>query len=165
LSATGEIILERNPHVTSVDFSKLHALIHRSFAYMDARIDPPSSLHRMGVDDLIHKARTETLIVARENNDVVGCMFCRDEGAFLYVGKIAVEPDKQGRSIGQMLFKSAFALAKQHGMMGLELETRIELSENHAYFERLGFSKVGETAHAGYPSPTAITMRAVTEPL
>jgi phosphinothricin acetyltransferase len=42
----------------------------------------------------------------------------------------------------------------------LELETRIELTENHATFARMGFIKTAETAHPGYERPTSIKMRA-----
>ena len=38
------------------------------------------------------------------------------------------------------------------------METRIELTENHATFARLGFVKTAETAHPGYDGPTSITM-------
>ena len=41
----------------------------------------------------------------------------------------------------------------------LELETRIELTENHETFAALGFVKVSEGAHPGYDRTTFITMR------
>ena len=40
-----------------------------------------------------------------------------------------------------------------------ELDTRIELTENHATFAALGFTKIAERAHDGYERPTFITMR------
>ena len=165
MSRSPEFHLERNPDASSMNWSGLLALLHRSFAYMDGRIDPPSSLHRLDPNSLAQKARFETLVVARHNNQIVGCMFCREEGAFLYVGKVAVEPEHQGKGLGRMLFDNAFQLAKQQGLMGLELECRVELTENHAAFEKMGFVKVGESAHDGFDRPTSISMRAVTEPL
>ncbi|MFN7434077.1 MAG: N-acetyltransferase, partial [Betaproteobacteria bacterium] len=45
------------------------------------------------------------------------------------------------------------------GRTALELQTRIELTENHATFAALGFAKVAETAHPGYARPTSITLR------
>jgi phosphinothricin acetyltransferase len=41
----------------------------------------------------------------------------------------------------------------------LELQTRVELIENHKTFGALGFEKVAETAHPGYSRPTSITMQ------
>ncbi|SLN34598.1 hypothetical protein ROH8110_01726 [Roseovarius halotolerans] len=45
------------------------------------------------------------------------------------------------------------------GLSGLELETRIELTENHETFRRLGFVKSGEGAHKGFERSTYIIMR------
>lgn len=143
-----------------VDWAHLHDLLHRSFAYMDGRIDPPSSLHRLTVDGLAQKAKDETLILASQDGKVIGCMFCRKEMPWLYVGKVAVEEDLQGQGIGARLFDHAFKMAMRDGFEGLELETRVELIENHRAFGKLGFVKVGEDAHAGYDRPTSIRMRA-----
>ena len=153
-----ELSIIENPD--QVDWAHLHDLLHRSFAYMDGRIDPPSSLHRLTVAGLQEKARDETLILAHHDGRVVGCMFCRNEMPWLYVGKVAVEADLQGQGIGARLFDRAFEMAKRDGFEGLELETRVELIENHATFGKLGFVKVGEDAHAGYDRPTSIRMRA-----
>jgi len=49
--------------------------------------------------------------------------------------------------------------ARDHGRTALELQTRIELTENHATFAALGFAKVAETAHPGYTRATSITLR------
>ena len=56
--------IEINPKFD--DFVSLLALLHRSFAYMDGRIDPPSSLHKLDVDALHEKARDETLLTAMD---------------------------------------------------------------------------------------------------
>lgn len=144
-----------------VDWPELHAFVHRAYAYMEARIDPPSSLHRMTVGDFEQKSKDETLFVARCAEQLAGCMFCRSEGDYLYVGKVAVDPNLQGRGIGRALFERAFALARRNRFECLELETRVELIENHRTFEQLGFEKVGENAHEGYDQPTSIRMRAL----
>jgi phosphinothricin acetyltransferase len=46
----------------------------------------------------------------------------------------------------------------------LELQTRVELIENHNTFSALGFEKVAETAHPGYSRPTSITMQRAVRP-
>ena len=134
--------------------------IHSAFAYMDARIDPPSSLHRMTVKSLREKAETEMLVLGHMDQVLVGCMFCRVETGCLYVGKVAVAPNLQGQGIGKQLFQTAFELAKQHQLSELELETRVELTENHIAFAKLGFKQTGTSTHNGYNQPTSITMRA-----
>jgi len=48
---------------------------------------------------------------------------------------------------------------QSHGLPLLELETRIELVENHAAFAAMGFAKTEETAHTGFDRTTGITMQ------
>jgi N-acetylglutamate synthase-like GNAT family acetyltransferase len=73
-----------------------------------------------------------------------------------------VRPDLHGHGIGRALIAAARAEAQALGLKALELQTRVELTENHAFFARMGFVKVGETAHPGYERPTSVTMRAPT---
>ena len=153
-----ELTIVENP--SDVDWADLHRLLHRAFAYMDRRIDPPSSLHRLTLAGLQEKAAQEILYLVYDANRLVGCMFCRPQAQWIYVGKVAVEPSHQGRGIGRILFEKAFELAAERKSAGLELETRVELIENHQAFARLGFVKVGEDAHEGYDRPTSIRMRA-----
>ena len=49
--------------------------------------------------------------------------------------------------------------ARDSGHAVLELETRIELTENHETFAAMGFVRTAEHAHAGYDRPTSITMK------
>lgn len=156
-----DLKLIENP--IDVDWAALHAFVHRTYAYMDARIDPPSSLHKMDSTSFEEKAKSETLIIARLEAELVGCLFCRPQDDWLYVGKVAVDGAHQGRGIGRALFVRAFDLAARMDLLGLELETRVELIENHRTFEKLGFQKIGENAHSGYDRPTSIRMRAVIE--
>lgn len=58
----------------------------------------------------------------------------------------------------------AETLARRDGNSKLRLETRVELTENHAAFGRMGFVKVSETAHAGFDRPTSITMEKIIHP-
>ena len=82
----------------------------------------------------------------------------RVAGAF-YVGKLAVDPPAQGQGIGRALMARTEAEARALGLAALELQTRIELVENHRAFAAMGFVRIGETAHPGYDRPTSITMR------
>jgi GNAT superfamily N-acetyltransferase len=138
---------------------QLLGLLRESFAYMDSRIDPPSSLTRMGVEEFKAKAEEETLIVATESQTLIGCAFAAIQDECVYVGKVAVAQSVRGKGVARAMFAAAEDLAREHGRRFLELQTRIELVENHATFGALGFEKVAETAHPGYNRPTSITMR------
>jgi GNAT superfamily N-acetyltransferase len=142
------------------DVSEMLALLRRAFAYMDGRIDPPSSLHLMDEKTLAAKAEDEDLIWAVESGrGLVGCMFALDLGDVLYLSKIAVDPDYQGHGICRRMMACAEDMAIRRGIPALGLQTRVELVENHAAFARMGFVEVGETSHPGYDQPTSVTMR------
>ncbi len=140
-------------------WQELLTLIMSSFAYMDGVIDPPSSAHRLTLENLAEKARAEIAVVALDGDEIVGCLFCRPEPpASLYVGKLCVSPKAQGKGIGSMLLEQAEALAHELALPALRLETRIELIANHAKFAAWGFVKTAENAHAGYDRTTSIEM-------
>jgi GNAT superfamily N-acetyltransferase len=162
---TGEIALPASAvrvAISPQDFSDWKALLQllqTSFAYMDSRIDPPSSLQRMGIDELRSKSRQETLILASEGSDLIGCAFAALRSECVYVGKIAVAERARGRGVARQIIAAAEVIARNAGRHALELQTRIELVENHTAFAALGFAKISETAHPGYTRPTSITMR------
>lgn len=141
------------------DWPQLVGLIRDAFAYMNSRIDPPSSLNRMGIEEFKAKAGEETLIVAEDDNSIIGCAFAALRDDCVYVGKVAVARTARGKGVARALFAAAEELARNYGRNFLELQTRVELVENHATFAALGFQKVAESAHPGYSRPTSITMR------
>lgn len=146
------------------DWAGLLALLRESFAYMDNRIDPPSSIHRLDADGLAAKSAQEDLILTFRNGEPVGCLFSVPRGEALYLGKIAVKPRLQGRGITRRMLELAEAGARVRGLKVLELQTRIELTENHRAFAALGFEKVGETCHPEYDRTTSLTFRKILAP-
>ena len=126
---------------------------------METRIDPPSSLLSMTADDLARKGTEERLITASVDDRLVGCAFCRPEGGWLYIGKMAVAVGAQRAGIGRLLIDAARQIAAHDGLDGLELDTRIELTENHQTFRQLGFVTIAEQSHPGYATVTSIRMR------
>jgi GNAT superfamily N-acetyltransferase len=142
------------------DWERVRALILDAFAYMDTRIDPPSSALRLTPESMQADAERGALLLADHAGDLVGCVFARTKGNALHIGKLAVRPGLQGAGIGRRLVEAAREEARRLGLTMLELQTRIELTENHATFGRMGFVKTAETAHEGFDRPTSITMRA-----
>lgn len=140
------------------DWTGLHRLLTTCFAYMEDRIDPPSSLNRMTPESLRAKASEETLVLGFSGADLVACGFLKETGSAIYLGKIAVLPAFRGKGILRSIVGIAEDLARARGKPALELETRIELIENHQAFGALGFVRTAEKAHAGFARPTSITM-------
>ena len=63
------------------------------------------------------------------------------------------------------LIALAEARARALGLPVLELQSRIELVENHATFRAMGFALVGATRHQGYDRDTSLTFRRPVSPL
>ena len=138
-------------------------LIQSAFAYMDGRVDPPSSMHRMTLESLDRSA-AEGEVWAIGSPPVAGFVLTRQPDA-LYVGKLAVAPTARGRGLARRLLDLADDRARVLGLPWLELQTRIELIENHATFAALGFRVIGETAHPGFDQPTSLTFRRPVAPV
>jgi GNAT superfamily N-acetyltransferase len=150
--------VETNPRDFS-DFLALRGLLVACFAHLDGRIDPPSSLHRLTPDDLSDKTRHGDLFLVREADDPVACLFGEVRGAAYYIGKLAVAKAHRGRGLARACVAAAGDVARARGCTFLELQSRIEVSENHATFRALGFTEAGRTSHPGYMRPTSITFR------
>lgn len=152
------LLIESNP-ADFHDFGALHVLISEAFAFMDGRIDPPSSIKAMGPDVLRNKAMSEDLFVIRDAGAPVACLFGQSKGDSYCVGKLAVAAPYRRRGLARRLLDHAATHACAQGAAVLELQTRVELVENHATFARLGFHQTAATAHPGYSRPTSLTFQ------
>jgi len=137
------------------DWAGLLALIQRAFRGMEGRIDPPSSLHRLTPAGIAEQSGTGEVWVI--GDPALACMFLTMKPGRLYLGKLAVEPQAQGRGYGRGLVAWAETRAAALGLPVLELETRVELEENHTFFQGLGFVETARKAHPGFDRPTSIT--------
>ncbi len=139
------------------DWQALLGLIRTVFFYMDGRIDPPSSMHRLTSGGIARQA--ETGEVWAIDTPPVACIFLTPKPGALYLGKLAVAADQRCRGHARALVALAETRARALGLPVLELETRVELPENHAIFRALGFTEMGRNAHPGFDRPTSITFR------
>ncbi len=140
-------------------WDQMHALLSDCFAYMAPRISPPSSLNRLTAADLANKAASEDCFIALHDDTLIGCVFGKAQDTTYYLGKLAISPKSRGTGLARRLIACCAARAKELGKTDLELETRIELIENHAAFAALGFRETARTTHAGFSRPTSITFQ------
>ena len=134
------------------------ALIRRSFAYMEGRIDPPSSVHRLTLITMQDHCRKGGEIWVT-GTAPAACMFLTPRADCLYLGKLAVDQNHRGTGLARQMVAAAASRARDFGLPALELQTRVELVENHRAFAKLGFVKTAEGSHPGYTRVTDITMR------
>jgi ribosomal protein S18 acetylase RimI-like enzyme len=130
------------------------ALIRTAFAYMDGIIDPPSSMHSLTPDTLARSGEVWAI-----GHPPLACAVFTPKPHALYIGRLAVAPAARGQGHARALMATAEARARALHLPALELQTRVELTANHATFRALGFTEIARTAHAGYDRPTSITMR------
>lgn len=156
---SAEISVRRAPG-DFADWEVVRTLIQDAFAYMEGRIDPPSSASRLTPQSMAADAAEGALLLSERANELVGCIFVHPKGNALYIGKLAVRPSLNEMGIGTALVTAAREQARVFGLKTLELSTRIELTDTHAIFTRMGFVKTAEVAHAGFDRPTSIVMQA-----
>lgn len=144
---------------TPYPWDKVLKLVKTSFLYMESRIDPPSSMHKLSEDSISKHAETGEIWVIESDHAPIACVFLTPKPDALYLGKLAVSESFRGQGLAHILVNCATTRAHALGYKRLELETRIELIENHQAFANMGFHRTGETAHVGYDRPTSITMQ------
>lgn len=138
------------------DFGPVLSLIRDAFAFMDGRIDPPSSMHRLTEAALSEAARDSEVWVREEAGAPIACVVLTPRADDLYLGKLAVAQSHRRQGLARQMVDLALGRAKTLGKPALTLQTRIELTENQAAFEAMGFTRTGETAHEGYSRPTTV---------
>lgn len=139
------------------DWAALLALIQTEFAFMQGRIDPPSSMLRLTAEALAAQSRSAEIWAI--GHPPHACVILTPKADALYVGKLAVAADHRRKGLARALIDLAESRARALGLPGLELETRVELVGNQATFVALGFVETARTAHPGYDRPTSITYR------
>lgn len=139
------------------DMGPLHMLLTQAFAYMEGRIDPPSSLAVMGVDDLARLARDSEIWVIDGAEGPLACVILTPRNDTLYLGKLAVANMARGQGLARALVGLSLDRARALGLPDVSLQTRMELVENHATFVALGFQMTGTTAHPGFDRPTSVS--------
>ena len=158
--ATPDSIAIKRAAADTADWQSVLDLVLEAFAYMEGRIDPPSSAHRLTVEAMAAQTEEGAVFIAEGRDDtLLGCVFLKPKGDALYLGKLAIRPARQGEGIGRRLFEASIEEARTRNLPEIELQARVELTENHAAYAAMGFREVGRTAHDGYNWPTSVTMR------
>lgn len=131
------------------------ALVHEAFG----RLTPPSGALDEMLDDVAARFRAGPVLIAQENGELVGSVYCALKDGGLYLARMAVRPDRQNRGIGRALLAAAEAQARALGVRRLTLCVRLNLPANRAYFERAGFRVVGQGQDPGRPPYDAMERR------
>lgn len=156
LAESASAIIPRRMGPTD-DMGPVHTLLKQTFAYMEGRIDPPSSLDRMDVDDLARQAVLGEIWVIDGPEGPLACVILTPQRDTLYLGKLAVAPVARGQGLARVMVELSLTRARALGLPSVSLQTRMELVENHATFVAMGFTMTGTTAHPGFDRPTSVS--------
>lgn len=143
--------------VASEDGGAVLALIRAAFAGMDGRIDPPSSAGRLDLAGVARQVAEGEVWLIEDRGALLASVFLTARPGRLYIGKLAVAPGVVRQGLGRQLLDHAAARARALGLPALELQVRVELIENHAFFRACGFVQAAATAHPGYGRATSLT--------
>lgn len=139
------------------DWGAILALLQTEFAYMEGRVNPPSSVNRLDAASIAEQARSGEVWAI--GTPPVACVFFSVKPGALYIGKLAVAAQHRRRGLARALIAQAEARARALGLPALELQTRVELAENHATYLAMGFTETGRSAHPGHDRPTTVSYR------
>jgi len=72
------------------DWRALEKLLRDAYAPMTGRIDPPSFLNDMTLQDIIQRAQSDDLFLASDNGAPIACGFGVRQANVYELGKVAV---------------------------------------------------------------------------
>lgn len=156
-----EILVNPSPSPTG---DAVLRLLLQAFSHMEGRIDPPSSLTRLNAERVESKIAEEDLIIAQHGPTLVGCLFANQEGDRYELGKIAVAHHYRQQGIARTMVEAAAHRAGELGLPTLSLQSRVELTENHAAFNAMGFRQDGTYTHPGFSAPTSLVFTRALSP-
>jgi len=143
---------------TPVDAPTVHALTQAAFATLHGEIDPPSSAHLETVDAVAAALAVGGGGIAEVDGEAVGVVRFKCEDNHLYVGRVAVNPERRGLGVARALLAFAERHAASIGLVETRLEVRRSLTGNVAMFERLGYTVVAEYPHPKQPASTVLML-------
>lgn len=132
---------------TMDDARAVAAYVEASYTQYIARMGKPPAPMLADYGALIASGVVWVLEVAAE---VVGVLVMMPEGDCLFIENVALLPAYQGRGFGRRLIAFAEESARVAGLHCLALYTNELMTENLAYYPRLGFREVGRRSEDGY---------------
>lgn len=108
------------------------------------RAATPAEVDRAMLDEPFDDLQGDSglFVVASDGEAVVACAGVRFVGAVGELTKVFTLPERRGRGVGSALLRHVAEVSRARGITSLRLDTRAELAEACALYERLGFVQV-----------------------
>ena len=123
-------------------WAEVATLIHRSFAYMEARLGHPARAASLTPAQLSQAAAAGNAWLIEVEDTPIACAFTRASRDFpdaLYLGWLAVDEASRGKGLAETLIATAENEAREKGYAAMTLDTGRPLTELHAFFRKQGF--------------------------
>jgi ribosomal protein S18 acetylase RimI-like enzyme len=132
---------------TADDAAAVGELVQRAYAHYVDRIGRrPGPMD----DDYREKVAACRVSVAVEADEILGLIVLAQEADHLLVENVAVEPERQSQGIGRALLAFAEETATEAGITTLRLYTHALMTENLAFYPRLGYTEIGRRTDNGF---------------
>jgi ribosomal protein S18 acetylase RimI-like enzyme len=130
------------------DLTEVAACVREAYTHYFGRIGREPA--PMGADyaDLI--ARNLVYVLADPGGTVRGVLVMLHEQHALFIENIAVHPRYQRAGLGRSLMAFAEAQARTAGLRELRLYTNVLMTENIAFYQRLGFEETDRRLDHGF---------------
>jgi ribosomal protein S18 acetylase RimI-like enzyme len=101
-------------------------------------------------EDYRQKVAEAKVSVAVEADELLGLIVLAREPDHLLIENVAVEPDRQNQGIGRALLAFAEEVAVKASLRTLRLYTHALMTENLAFYPRLGYTEFDRRAENGF---------------
>lgn len=132
---------------TSDEAKVVGDLVQRAYAHYVARIGRrPGPMD----EDYRLKVAEGKVSVAVEPGEILGLVALAKEPDHLVVENVAVEPERQSQGIGRALLAFAEEVATEANLTTLRLYTHALMTENLAFYPRLGYTEIDRRIDNGF---------------
>ena len=128
---------------TPGDAAALAACIDAAYAIYASRI---SDLPKVS-EGIEYDIKDNIVWVAERDDAIVGGLILKPQTDFMLLANIAVHPDHGGQGVGRALMDRAESDASALGMTEMRLSTHVDMPENVALYEYLGWKETERTGN------------------
>jgi GNAT superfamily N-acetyltransferase len=134
------------------------ALIRLAFAHLPVPVTPAPSALRETAEGVAAMLAEGGGAAAEDVGGLAGVVLWAPKQGGLYMGRLAVRPDRRGQGLARALVAAAEAEARRLALPRLHLSVRLALAGNRRFFVRSGFRETTMHSHPGFTEPTFVDM-------